>query len=149
MNFNQLPIWRQPAGVSDESSLGRFGEQVAFYVGLSLSLVLWTRHDTDADKMFKFLSHVYIVYCPMHWMEALPLEQTLTSISIVDMSIKCQDQNNIVLTLKGGKIFSFFCFLFFLLFFFFFFPFFFSIAESPLKLASATIFAPHPLFSSI
>ena len=146
MNFNQFPIWRQPAGVSDESSLGRFGEQVAFYVGLSLSLVLWTRHDTDADKMFKFLSHVYIVYCPMHWMEALPLEQTLTSISIVDMSIKCQDQNNIVLTQKGGKysLFSVFCFFFFFSFFLFF-----SIAESPLKLASATIFAPHPLFSSI
>ena len=149
MNFNQFPIWRQPAGVSNESSLGRFGEQVAFYVGLSISLVLWTRHDTDADKMFKFLSRVYIVYCPMHWMEALLLEQTLTSISIVDKSIKCQDQNNIVLTQKGGKysLFSVFCFFFFFYFFFFFLSS--PIAESPLTLASATIFAPHPLFSSI
>ena len=54
MNFNQFPIWGQPTGVSGESSPGRFGEQVAFYVVLSLSLVLWTRHDADVDRVFKF-----------------------------------------------------------------------------------------------
>ena len=65
MNFNQFPIWGQPIGVSDESSPGRFGEQVAFYVVLSFSLVLWTRHDADVDSV-QILSRLYIVYYPMH-----------------------------------------------------------------------------------
>ena len=114
--------------VSDESSLGRFGEQVAFYpikkkkkkrcilCGFKLKSSALDPIWYECGHNVQILSCVYIVYCPMHWMEDLPLKQTVTSISIVDMSIKCQDQNNIVLTQKRRK-YSLFSFFYFLLFF--------------------------------